>query len=460
MPRRHEPAPVRRGDRVALDIEALADGPDAIARLASYVVLVAGVLPGERVRAEITSGSRKFGRARPLQIERPSPDRVVPRCRHFLACGGCHWQHAAPSAQLAWKQARVQKELAHALGADAPTVWPTIAAAAPFGARHKVALHLLGGDRGRLRPALHRLRDISLVALAECPAAAPPALQLATAAIAQLERLRLPAYDPETGSGVLRSVLVRRAAATGQSHLIVVATDDLVELDSLLPALQALGATTVSINVNREAQDRLLGPTTRVLAGPERIEERLGDTTYCISPDAFFQTAPAGAAELVRLVADWLQPQPTDTLVDLFCGGGLFALPLAARSGRVVGIEDSAVSLGDAAAGMRRNRVRNATFVRGAVETALPRLRAADLPRADLAVLDPPRAGALPAALREVAALRPRRIAHVACDPAALGRDLAVFRTLGYRAERVVPVDMFPQTWHVEAVAMLAPIPS
>ncbi len=460
MPERHEPAPIRRGDHVNLTVETLADGPDALARIGSYVVLVPGVLPGERVRAEVTSGSRKFGRARPIHIDQRSPDRVDPRCRHFLQCGGCHWQHAAYPAQLRYKQERLRKELEFALGADVPPIAQTIGAPDPYGQRHKVALHLLPDDRHGLQMALHRLRDLSLVALRECPAAAPPALALARRAIELLATLRLRPYDAETGEGLLRSVLVRHAAATGQSHLIVVAGDELPELRDLAGDLQAAGATTVSLNVHREEPERLLGPQTTVIAGPRRIDERIDGTTYCISPDAFFQTSPAGAQALVRTVTDWLQPRAADTIVDLYCGGGLFALPLAAIAGTVIGIEASATSIADAEAGAKRNRRRNARFLRGAVEQVLPRLGRGDLPRPDLAVLDPPRAGAVPAALQQLAAQRPRRIAYVACEPKALARDLAILRDLGYAASRVVPVDMFPQTWHTEAVALLEPTAS
>jgi 23S rRNA (uracil-5-)-methyltransferase RumA len=458
-PQRHAPAPVRRGDHVTLAIEALADGPDALARIDGYVVLVPGVLPGERVRAEITSAARKFGRARVLQVDRRAAERTEPRCRHFLQCGGCHWQHADYASQLRFKQQRVQKELAFALGEQAPAVADCVPAPAPYGQRHKVALQLLPGERGP-RMALHRLRDLSLVPLQECPAVAAPALQLARAAIAVLGALRLPVFDAETGDGMLRSVLVRRAAATGQSHLVVVATDDLPELLPHCAALQEAGATTISVNVNREPTGRLLGARTTVLAGPPRIDERIGDTTYCIAPDAFFQTSPAGAGELVRLVRDFLQPRATDTVADLYCGGGLFALPLAQRAATVVGVEESPVALADAEAGVRRNRLHNVRLVRGAVEQVLERFGSGDLPRPDLAVLDPPRAGAAPAAVRRLSALGPRRIAHVACDPGALGRDLRAFAECGYRAERVVPVDMFPQTWHVEAVALLARAPA
>jgi len=456
LPDRPYLVPVHRGDRRELAIESLADGPDALAHVGGYVVFVAGALPDERVFAEITSSARKFGRARLLAVRAASTDRVPAQCRHFLRCGGCHWQHARYEAQLRYKQERVQKELAYALGEQVPAVLATAPAPAPFGQRHKVALQLLP-DRARgLLPALHPLRDHELVPVQECPASEPKALQLAFAAVAELAHLRLPVFDPETGTGLLRSVLVRRAAATGQAHLMIVATAAPVPgLDRALPALRDAGAFAISVNVNDGEPARLLGRETHLLDGPRRIRDELDGISYLISPDAFFQTSPHGALQLVRAVCDGLAPGPGDRVLDLYCGGGLFALQLARRAGSVLGIEESPVAVGDAIAAQKQNRLRNAQFVQGPAEALLRRVRDGHLPQPTLAVLDPPRSGASPEALQQLAALAPARIAYVACDPRALARDLAQLRDLGYRAQSVLPVDMFPQTAHVEAVAVL-----
>jgi 23S rRNA (uracil1939-C5)-methyltransferase len=446
MPQRTRAVPVRRGDRIDLDIDSFADGPDALARVGTYVVLVPGALPGERVRAEITSAARKFGRARVLSVERRSSDRAQPACRHFLACGGCHLQHVRYAAQLASKRARLERELAHALKDPSPVRDP-VPAAAPLGQRHKIALHLTEAG-GRLVPALHGLREQRLVALRECPASAPPALELALAAVRALDALRLRAFDPDSGAGLLRSVLVR-TASTGQSHLVLVAQHATIPgLARVLPELHRAGATAISVNENQGPPDLLLGRRTRVLSGPGRIEERIDGVTYCISPDAFFQTSPHGAGALVRLVRDALAPAAGDAIVDVYCGGGLFALPLARSARRVVGLDASRAAIGDAIAAARRNGIDRARFRCGPLVPALRALR-----HADLAVLDPPRAGCDPAALRAVADLRPRRLALVACDARALARDLHLLEGLGYRAAQVVPVDMFPLTCHIEAVA-------
>ena len=454
MPDRPRQVPVENGERRELAIETLADGPDALARVGDYVVLVPGCLPGERVLAEITSSARKFGRARLLAVRQPSADRDTPRCAHFLHCGGCHWQHVRYARQLREKQARVQKELAHALGEQAPPVLETAPAPAPYGQRHKVALQLGNDERGRLQPCLHPLRSAGLLPVRECPASAPAAAALAFAATRLLDRLQVGAFDPVRGTGLLRSVLVRRSASSAESQLLVVATRPVPGLERLLPELLAAGATTVALNLNDGPAARLLGRETTVLAGPLRLRERIDGVDYAISPAAFFQTAPAGAAVLVRAVQQWLAPGPQDHVLDLYCGGGLFALALARSARSVLGIEESPLAVGDAIAGAAQNELHNVRFVQARAEQGLDRC-GSGLPVPDLAVLDPPRAGAGERVLQRLAALGPRRIAHVGCEPRALARDLAVLTQLAYRAVSVLPVDLFPQTAHVEAVACL-----
>ncbi len=454
MPERPRHVPVRIGDQIDLDIEAMADGPDALGRAGGYVVLVEGALVGERVRVEITSAARKFGRGRVRRILRPSADRVDPRCRHAHRCGGCQWQHISDAAQLRLKAERIQKELRRALSGELPDVTEPISPADRFGQRHKVALQLASGPRGEPVPAMHRPRQLELVELVECPTTAPQAWSLATRAIDLLGRLREPVDEPLGQAGVLRSVLVRRAAGTGEQHLVVVATRRPRGLPDLVEEMHRLGATTVSLNLNDGPAGRLLGRTTEVLGGPRRIREQVGDETYLVSPDAFFQTSPHGAAALVRLVRRILQPTRADVVLD--CGGGLFALPLARSAGEVVGIEESPVAVGDAQGAVRFAQLDNVRIERGVVERVLGNFGRGGMPRPTLCVMDPPRQGAHPDALRQIARLRPRQIAYVSCDPVALARDLAALQSQGYAVRTVHPVDMFPHTSHVEAVADLS----
>lgn len=456
MPRSPTTVPVRVGDERELLIDGMGDGPDALARIGDYVVFVAGALPGERVRVAITSAARKHGRAELLAVLRPSAERRTPACRHFLHCGGCHLQHQDYEAQLRGKQARLQKELQHHLGGPLPEILPPIALPEPYGQRHKVVVHLHDGDGGRLQTCFHRRRSTALVAVRECPASEPSAWSLAQRAAAALRSLPLDAWHPlHRPNGWLRSLLVR-CTTLGEAHLIVVATRLPVPgLEALVPELHQLGATTISANANDGDQARLLGRETVVLSGPTRIRERILGTTYLLSPTAFFQTTPDGAAAIVRTVLAALAPGATDDVADVYCGGGLLSLPLARAARSVRGIEQNPMAIADANAAARENRITNAQFVAAPAAIGLQRMVRGELPRPNLVALDPPRAGCDPEVLAAIGALRPRRIAYVSCEPATLARDLAALRSHGFHSTAVTPIDLFPQTSHLEAVACL-----
>ncbi|MFO1078817.1 MAG: 23S rRNA (uracil(1939)-C(5))-methyltransferase RlmD [Planctomycetota bacterium] len=444
--------PVTRGELRDLQIDGLGDGPDAMARIGGYVVFVPGALPGERVRVRITSASRKFGRGELIAVKRSAPDRVVAPCRHFLACGGCHRQHTDYPAQLASKQALVQKTIDRALGPRTIPVAPTIAAAAPYGQRHKVALHLYNGASGAIQPGFHRLRSTAFVPVHECPASEPHALALALHAVDLLRETRAPAFDPESApDGLLRTVLVRRTTL-GESHLVIVATRATIPgLDRILARLHEAGATTISTNHNDRQLAVLLGPHTVVRSGPPRIRERLLGVDYLLSPDAFFQTSPHAAAAIVRFALDWLAPRATDEVADLYCGGGLLTLPLARLAKRVRAVEANPAALADCRAAADAQGITNVTWHRSDVAREL----GAGLPAVDLVVADPPRSGLPDSVVTALAAMRPRRLVHIACDLGSLGRDLAALAAAGFAPRTVVPLDMFPQTSHVETLVGL-----
>ena len=447
--------PVRRGDELELDILALGDGPDGLGRIGDYVVFVPGTLPGEQVLVHITSVTRKFARGEVLSRFTTADDRTVPLCRHYLVCGGCHRQHQYYPAQLEDKRARLQRAVDLALGAAAPAAAATIAAKPSHGQRHKVALHLRNSVRGGVEPCLHRVRSADLVRIEECPTSDPLAFDLAMRAVELLRELDHGAWDPDFAPhDLLRSVLVR-ATTAGDAHLIVVAREPFVPgLERILGALHDAGATTIGVNHNRGEFSQLTGPRTVIVSGPQRIEEQLDGVTYCLSPDAFFQTSPQAASALVRGVVDWLDPGPRDVVADLYCGVGLFTLPLARLARRAFGIESATAAVDDADAAAYANGLDNVTFHAGAVERVLARC-GRELPRPDLVVADPPRTGLEPGVVEQLAALRPRRIAYVSCDVRALQRDLAAFATAGYRAAAAVAVDMFPHTSHLEALVCL-----
>jgi 23S rRNA (uracil1939-C5)-methyltransferase len=458
MPRqRPRDIPVVRGDQVTLDVEGLGDGPDGLARIDQYVVFGPGVLPGERATVEITSAARKFGRGELVKLQTTSEDRVEPRCAHFLACGGCHRQHQHYDAQLLGKQQRLQKAIDRALGDTAPVVGPTIAAASPYGERHKIAVHLRHDSRGRLVAGFHRLRSPELTQVHECPASDPLAWDLVERTVELLGSLGHRAWDPWFApQELLRSVLVR-TTTDSEAHLVLVATaPGIPGLDTLFAALHAAGATSISVNHNPTEPARLLGPDTELVSGRPFVHELLHGLAYRIGPTSFFQTSPRMAERLIDGVIDWLQPDRHDDVGDLYCGGGLLTLPLAQRARSAFGIERNGRAVDDARASAQRNRIDNVIFRAGDVGGWLAACRRGDLPRPHLVALDPPREGMAPDVLAALAQLAPRRLAYVSCEPDTLQRDLRALHDHGFAVQSVTPYDMFPQTCHVESLACLA----
>ncbi len=466
MPTRPTTRPVGIGDELSAEVEGLGDGPDALVKVENYVLFVPGALPGERVRVRVASAGRKFGRADLVRVERPVPERVAPRCSHFGICGGCHLQHLEYAAQLRHKEQRLRRELAHALGVDDVPLRPLSAPPDPWQQRTKVVLHLEGGRHGRggehgrgrggeLRAGFFELRSHDLVEIGECPASDPRALALAGAAVEALRAAKVPGFEPHARGGLVRTVLARVAHRTGEAAVVLVATRaEMIErLQGVADRVRDAGATTVALNVNDGPLSRLLGRDTRLLRGRARIAEEIGGVRYLVSPAAFFQTSAFGVEAVVEKVVRLASVSARGRVLDVFCGAGLLALALARGAREVVGIEANPAAVRDAVAAARWNRLRNAHFLAGSAEARFA--EAAGSGGLEVVVLDPPRGGCTPGLLARVAKAAPRRVVYVSCNPDTLGRDLAVLVGAGYGLRIVEPVDMFPHTWHVEAVAMM-----
>lgn len=428
---------------VELNLDAIAHGGEAIGRHGGKTVFVPYAIPGERVRAEIVEEKERWARARLVKVLAPSADRVAPPCPHFGPgqCGGCQWQHIAYERQAELKQAIVADQLRRLGRIAQPPVSDTVVLADPaysepaiaaadaqsppptppylaFGYRNHVQLSATPDGRlGYRRGDSHEV-----IAIDRC-------LLLAD----RLDELHAALDAAEAG---LAGVSLRAGINTGDALILLeTADDEQPELEINLPAAIAL----------RTANG------IQPLIGEPCIEEEVLGRRYHISAESFFQVNTVGAAALVELVTAYADPRPTDVLLDAYCGVGLFALALADQVAEVIGIESSPSACEDFAinAGDRANLALH----EGAIEAVLPALLAQGQ-RADLVVLDPPRAGAGPEVLGQLAALTPRRIIYVSCDPATLARDAVHLAAAGYRLVEAQPVDLFPQTYHVETVGV------
>ncbi|MBO3736055.1 class I SAM-dependent RNA methyltransferase [Actinoplanes flavus] len=413
------------GDRVEVTVGAPAHGGHCVARLGGphgRVIFVRHALPGERVTAEITELHRGYLRADAVEIHEPSPDRVTPPCpyAHPGGCGGCDLQHASGEAQLRWKAEVVREQLVRLAGLDPDGVFvrvePLPAKDPLLGWRTRVRYAVDAAGR----PGLLQHRSHQVVPIDRCRIAHP--------AIQDLDVLARDWPDTDavqtvasTGGDV--AVLGRPSGTAGPAH-----GDDLGEAPEG-------------------------GPLIR-LAGPAEVTEQAAGRDWRIPSQGFWQVHPQAADTLVTAVLEMLRPAAGETTWDLYGGAGLFAAAIAGRTGARVTVVESSPA-GVAAARANLADLPHLDVVEARVETALSRRRVTG--PVDLVVLDPPRAGAGARVVRAVAAARPRAVAYVACDPAALARDLKTFRAEGWRVERVRAFDCFPMTQHVECVAHLTP---
>ncbi len=467
-----------KGQSVEVTITDLGDGDACFGKLEDgLAVFVSGaVAVGDRVAASVTKIKRNYLEARLLRVLEAAPVRRDPACEHFGVCGGCKWQHVGYAEQLRVKRKQVADALAHIGGFAGHPVAEPLAAPREFGYRNKLEFSF--GDRRFLlseemdAAALAKPRDYALgfhvpgrfdkiVDVDRCSIAAPE-MNEALSVVKAFGRARgLSVYSTHTHAGFLRNLVVRKAEATGEFMVYLVTSahdpDRMAELDVALAAALGPRLTTFVNGVTTRKNTVARGESDVAVRGPGFITERLGALRFAISPTSFFQTNTAQAARLYGEVERIADPRPDQIVHDLYCGTGTIALWLAGRCRAVVGCELEPAALADAEANARANGIGNARFL--ALDLKHYARAARELPAdlaADLAIVDPPRAGLHPDLVRELRASRPPRIVYVSCNPASLARDAQALCADGlYRLGPVQPVDMFPHTGHIESVAAL-----
>jgi 23S rRNA (uracil1939-C5)-methyltransferase len=448
-PRADRPRP---GTDLELSVESLAHGGRGVARLDGYVVFVQGAVPGDRVRAEVTKSKRAYAEARAVELLEPSPERVEPRAPH----PGAAWQVLPYERQLEEKESQVRDALERLGGFEAPPIEPIVPAVAQWRYRNKLEYSFGEGDDGELVLGFHRPGRFDLIDPVADDVLASEHINAVREAVNgwALEE-GLSAWDRGSQSGLLRNLVVRGGRRTGQiqARLVTSPGDFRAEIFAeAVPAGSVLWTQAAGVAETTRAGE------TQILSGAESIEEELevfGERLrFRISPDAFFQTNTEMAEVLYGTAADLAGLTSRDRVFDLFSGIGTIATALALRAGEVWGLEIVEAAVADAIQNARLNGVDNARFYAGDVRTAMrPLLEEAGKP--DVVVVDPPRAGLSQKIVRRVLEAGAGRIVYVSCNPTTLAPNARQMVDAGYALKAVRPVDMFPQTPHIETVALL-----
>ena len=448
----------KRGEILSLTIDDLAFGGEGVGRAEGYVVFVPGGLPGDRLRVCLVQVRSRFGRGVIESIEQASPQRVEAPCPYFGRCGGCRLQHVAYDAQLAFKAKQVADALERLGGLRDAPLRPIIGADATFGYRNKMEFTVARGPAAAPVVGLHEAdRYDSVLDIDRCLLQSDRMNALLAEARAFFTERGLTVYEQETGEGLLRFLMLREGKQTGELMTNVVtsapAVSELAPLAGRLAARVA-GTTSVVMNVNPKKASVAVGVEEHLLGGRDHIREGMGGLTFQVSANSFFQTNTRQAERLFELVTESTGLTGIETVLDLYSGTGAISLLLARRCRWVYGIELVQAAVDDAAVNAAANGITNCTFLCGEVRFVLPSLIGKGV-TAEVVVADPPRAGFHPKALHALITLQARRVVYVSCNPTTLARDLGELVRGGYRLDWVQPVDMFPHTPHIEAVARL-----
>ncbi len=445
--------PVKKGEEIAVTIDRLAYGGRGVGRVDGFDVFVPGVAPGDRVRARPWRIKSEYAEADLAAVDVPSALRAVPPCPHFGPCGGCVWQHVAYGAQAAAKEDIVRDSLAH-LGTDRDVdVRPIIAMADPWRYRNKMefAFHPDGSLGLHQRGAFDRV-----VAIETCLLQSDAANEILRHVREFADASGLSRYNARDHTGLLRQVVIREAHATGEIMVGMVTTaPEVPGLQGLAGQLMRAQPRIVGVlhGLNAGPSDGVPLSGLTVLAGRGHLIEELAGLRFRIGLETFFQTNTAQAERLAETVEAFASLGGGETVYDLYCGVGTFALALARRAARVYGIEVVPSAIEAARENAVLNAIPNAEFASGDVRKALPELRRrAAAP--DLIVLDPPRSGAGSRVMRRIVEAGAPRIIYVSCNPTTLAPDLKDLVAGGYAIRAVQPLDLFPQTYHVECVVL------
>ncbi|MCS6861196.1 MAG: 23S rRNA (uracil(1939)-C(5))-methyltransferase RlmD [Abditibacteriales bacterium] len=446
-------------------LRALAFGGDAVGKTPEgLTVFVPYGAPGDEVAVEVTERRKNFLRGRLVRVVKPSAQRILPPCTYFGHCGGCQLQHLDYAAQLQQKKRFVEDALRRIGKVENVKVCDVVGMANPWAYRSKATfvfgslppLSSAGGEGsggGFFAAGSHEVVDI-----AECLIQHPVNNQILAAVKECVAGGLLSVFNPRTGRGVLRWVEARVNGAGTQAVVTLVTTAQRWKTERACAArlrerVPQLSGVLRRVAQRHDAPTEDVQRTSQVISGQPYLHEELAGLRWRVHADSFFQVNAQQSEVLAATVMAYAHLHGHETVVDAFCGVGVFAL-LAARAGcKVYGIDSSPLSIADAEFNAAALPAASAHFICDHVERALPRLRSQGV-HPDVLLLDPPRSGAKEA-MPEIIALRPHRIVYVSCDPTTLARDVSALRAHGYEVKEVQPIDLFPQTYHVECVALV-----
>ncbi|WP_425341262.1 23S rRNA (uracil(1939)-C(5))-methyltransferase RlmD [Brevibacillus borstelensis] len=460
QPKQPSGLPVQLGQIADVEITGLSHEGAGVGRVEGYTLFVPGALAGERVRVRVSHVKKNFGFAELLEVVEKSPSRALPPCPVYDRCGGCSLQHLAYEEQLVHKQQIVKDNLRRIggfsiEGEDAVTVHPTLGMSDPWRYRNKAQVPI-GEQNGALVGGFYAERSHEIIDMNECMIQ-HPANDEAVAAVKMIAaELQIKPYDEVNHAGLLRHVVVKVGARTGEVMVVLVTTEEFIpQKEKLVDSIRGRlsGVKSIVQNINPAKTNVIFGDKTIALWGSGVIYDYIGPIKFAISARSFYQVNPVQTEVLYNKTLEYAGATGTETVIDAYCGIGTISLFLAQKSRHVYGVEIVPEAIADANRNAELNGIENVTFETGPAEAVIPAWKEQGI-RPDVIVVDPPRKGCDEALLTTILEMKPERVVYVSCNPSTLARDLKVLAEL-YAVKEVQPVDMFPHTGHVECCVSL-----
>ena len=448
----------RKNDLVTLEIEDCGIDGEGIGKADGFTVFVKDAVIGDTVTAKIIKAKKNYGYGRLMEVLKPSPYRVEPKCEFARQCGGCQLQALSYDQQLVFKTNKVKGHLERIGGFTDIPMEPIIGMDELFHYRNKAQFPVGRNKEGKIVTGFYAGRTHNIIENRDCALGVPENKEVLDRVIAHMEKYGIEPYNEATGKGLVRHVLIRYGYFTKEVMVCLILNGNkLPKEEQLVKSLCEIpGMTSITINVNKKRSNVILGEEIRLLWGQEYITDRIGDISYQISPLSFYQVNPMQTQKLYAKALEYADLHGQETVWDLYCGIGTISLFLAQKAKFVRGVEIVPAAIENAKENAKLNGLENTEFFVGKAEEVLPREYKKNGVYADVIVVDPPRKGCDETLLETMIEMNPERIVYVSCDSATLARDLKYLCERGYELRKVCPVDQFGMTVHVETVVLLS----
>lgn len=448
----------RKNDLVTLEIEDCGIDGEGIGKADGFTVFVKDAVIGDTVTAKIIKAKKNYGYGRLMEVLKPSPYRVEPKCEFARQCGGCQLQALSYDQQLVFKTNKVKGHLERIGGFTDIPMEPIIGMDELFHYRNKAQFPVGRNKEGKIVTGFYAGRTHNIIENRDCALGVAENKEVLDRVIAHMEKYGIEPYNEATGKGLVRHVLIRYGYFTKEVMVCLILNGNkLPKEEQLVKSLCEIpGMTSITINVNKKHSNVILGEEIRLLWGQEYITDRIGDISYQISPLSFYQVNPMQTQKLYAKALEYADLHGEETVWDLYCGIGTISLFLAQKAKFVRGVEIVPAAIENAKENAKLNGLENTEFFVGKAEEVLPREYKKNGVYADVIVVDPPRKGCDETLLETMVEMNPERIVYVSCDSATLARDLKYLCERGYELRKVCPVDQFGMTVHVETVVLLS----